>query len=228
MDTTTTQALEKLIETYGPDAVRNAAQALFGQYAAQAIHTVELSPAVEAGVRFLGESLVAAAKTIERANYKPQGLPAEYLQVLSVESLEHTLTQIDAVAAEVLEKGKARQEAYGDRKEKVRLATTLETEIKLVEAEAVMNMETVGRDTFVMVGDRRVNLGNETARDAYRRTYSKAQRERKAAVDADINALEIDYRKADDAYAAAVEMSKLIGAKAHVQASLLTFLSTRQ
>lgn len=225
MDNKTKEAVQQLNTTYGPDAVREAAGELLA--AKFAAHTVELAPTAEEALGKLGDRLLEAAKTFERANYKPQGMPVEYLAVLSPESLLHTIDQINAVAGEVLAKGAARQSVYADRRDLVKRSAELETEIKLVEADSFMEIQGVGKDQFVEIGGKKTPLTNDTARDAYRRMTSRKQREEKAKIDGNINALEIDYRKANDDYEAAVEMSKLITAKAHVQASLLTFLSTR-
>lgn len=216
MDQTTKEKVQELITVFGVDKVRAAVNDLLESRYGIVEVVVHAKEAVAA--------LTPLVERLERATYKPKGVPAEFFPVIQPDALRKTLEQIDAVAGEVIATGKARENAYGNKAELVRATTNLETAIKLAEAEAFMQVS----GNKVTVNGIEIALSNDTNRDAYRRQASKAERQQMAQHSGDIAALDVDYRKADDAFKAAVAAQELVSAKAHVQAALLNFLATRQ
>jgi hypothetical protein len=230
VDQTAKDQVQNLITVYGADKVRAAAAELI----AAKFGAVEINvnpQGIEELRKIVGtfdNCMNNVAERIERAMYRPKGIPAEFVPVIQPDALSRTIEQIDAVAAEVVAKGQAREESYQDKAERMKTLTMLETDIKLTEWQAMEQVEGTGKDQYVLVGDKKMFLSNETAREAYQGMASASARRSKANVAAEIAALDVNYRKADDAYKAAVDAQGLVVAKAHVQAALLNFLSTRQ
>lgn len=150
--------------------------------------------------------------------------PADYLKILSPEALVDSINQLNAATQDIIEKGAAKEKAYSNKGELLKQKRQLETRIELEEAEAIMEIRGEARSQYVMIGGEKVALTNDTARDAYRRTASKAARQELADVEADIAKLEVDNFKATDAWYTAKEASDKVQAKAQLQAVLLNFL----
>ncbi|AQY38442.1 hypothetical protein B4918_10740 [Bacillus thuringiensis] len=166
------------------------------------------------------EKLLAAATKI-----LGKKVPTDYVRVLNPLELQASLQQIDAAVQDVLEKGKAREEAYGEKSKLLKQKTKLDTQVKLKEAEAFMAIQHEGKSQYVIIDNQKVILGNDKMRDAYRRQYSKSEREELSTVEAELNAIDIGLSAAKDAWETAKESADLVKAKAYVQANLLKFLA---
>lgn len=148
-----------------------------------------------------------------------------YLAIISPESLKLTLDQLDFVIQDVEAKGKDKEAAYGEKGPLLRKKTQLDTDIKLAEAEAIMNIRGEGRNQFVIIDDHQVALTNDTTRDAYRRNSSRGQRQELASVEAELAQLDISIAQKNDAWYTAKESSESVRAKSNLQAALLNFLA---
>ncbi|MEH7457558.1 hypothetical protein V7183_10075 [Bacillus sp. JJ1127] len=166
------------------------------------------------------EKLLAAAKEI-----LGKKVPSDYVRVLDPLELQASLQQIDAVVQDVIDKGKAREEAYGEKIKLLKQKTKLETQVKLKEAEAFMAIQHEGKSQYVIIDNQKVILGNDKMRDAYRRQYSKVEREELAEIEAELSAIDTGLSAAKDAWETAKESADLVKAKAYVQANLLKFLA---
>jgi hypothetical protein len=140
------------------------------------------------------------------------------------ENLAATLYQLDTGIADILEAGTANEEAYSNKADLQKRARELDTEIQLREANAIMEIQGTGRDAFVMVGDKKVALTNDTSRDAYRHTASQDLRKELGEVEAELVKLDIGLAKSKDAYNSKVEAFQGIRIKANLQANILAFL----
>lgn len=149
----------------------------------------------------------------------------QYLSLVSPESLKLTLDQLDFVINDIETKGKAKEEAYGEKGRLLKRKTQLDTDIKLVEAEAIMNIQGEGRNQFVIIDDHQVALTNDTTRDAYRRKSSKTERLELANVESELAQLDAEIAQKNDAWYTAKETSENVRAKSNLQASLLNFLA---
>lgn len=149
----------------------------------------------------------------------------QYLSIISPESLKLTLDQLDFAIQDVEAKGRDKEDAYGEKGPLLRRKTQLDTDIKLAEAEAIMEIRGEGRSQFVIIDDHQVSLTNDTARDAYRRKASSAQRTDLAAVEAELAQLDISIAQKNDAWYTAKETAETVRAKSNLQAALLNFLS---
>ena len=69
--------------------------------------------------------------------------------------LQASLQQIDAAVQDVLEKGKAREEAYGEKASLIKQKVKLKTAVELKEAEAFMQIQGEGRNQFAYVNDQK-------------------------------------------------------------------------
>jgi hypothetical protein len=151
-------------------------------------------------------------------------VPAEHIQVLSPKRIEDTVAQLDSAVSEVLAAGDALDAAYKNRGELLSRKAQLEGEIKLEEAQAIMEIRGEARSQYIMVGDEKVLLTNDTARDAYRRMASKTQREELAGVEAQLAKLDAEIEQAKEKRNTVKEANDSIRAKGHVQAALLNYL----
>jgi len=168
------------------------------------------------------EKVKAAAEAILGKVNKP--IPAEHIPILSPQRIEDTIAQLDSAVSEVLAAGENLDAAYQNRAELLKKRTQLETEIKLVEADAIMQIRGEARSQYVMLGNEKVALTNDTTRDAYRRMASKTQREELAVIEAEIAAIEAKIEQAKEKRNTVKEANDSIRAKANVQAALLNYL----
>lgn len=138
-------------------------------------------------------------------------IPAKYADILSVESLTHTMDMLEVGANEIM---LVRNE--GDEKPALlKRRRELETEIKLAEASAIMEDPSF------------VTLKNETQRDAFRRVKTTKQRTELAGVEGQLEAIDakIQQERTDrEALKLATESAQK---KATLQAALLEFLGGR-
>jgi hypothetical protein len=133
------------------------------------------------------ERVKAAIEEILGKISKP--IPVDHVPVISPDKLSDTIAQLDAAASDVLEAGRANEAAYKDKAELLKRKTQLETEIQLVEAEAVMQIKGEARNQYVEIGGVKTALTNDQARDAYRRMSSRPAREELAKIEAQIPAI---------------------------------------
>jgi hypothetical protein len=154
-------------------------------------------------------------------------IPTEYIPIISSRVLETTLIELNAGMEDILKAGQAKEAVYANKRELVKQKVQLDTEIKLVESDAIMEIRGEARSQYVMVGNEKVILGNDTARDAYRRMAAKDLRREMARIDGEIAAIDIDLAKASDCWYCSKDANDNIRAKANVQASLLNFLSNK-
>ena len=157
-------------------------------------------------------------------------VPAINTPLVTEEQILNTISQLDIAVSDMLKAGKKQEETYQNKAELVRAARKLETSIKLVEAEAVMEIVGTGKDAYGMVKapDGRLvkmPLTNDTQRDAYRRIYSAEDRKELAKVEADLRAIEVAQVKAKEDYDAKKEAVACIRAKAALQAAALNYLA---
>ncbi len=197
----------------------------FDQYVVQILRRFHQMTELNNQIRSLQEEhgkekLLAAA--IEILGKK---VPTDYVRVLDPFELQASLQQIDAAVQDVLEKGKAREEAYGEKIKLLKQKTKLDTQVKLKEAEAFMAIQHEAKSQYVIIDNQKVILGNDKMRDAYRRQYSKVEREELSGIEAELNAIDIGLSAAKDAWETAKESADLVKAKAYVQANLLKFLA---
>lgn len=149
----------------------------------------------------------------------------DFTKILSDEELQATALQLDATVTELMEIGKEREGIYGDRAALMKRARELQTEIQLAESDAIMQIQGTGKDAFGIVDGRPVYLTNDTARDAYRRNASKAQRIELAEVEGKLAEIESRIMKINDTFNAKIEARRSIQAKANLQAAYLQYLS---
>lgn len=183
---------------------------------------------VEDGLKGLiadhGEENVREAAT-RLLGLASKSLPAEHTPVLSPEKIQDTLLQLDSAVSDVLKAGEELDEAYGERAELGKRRVQLETDVKLTEAEAIMLIEGEARSQYVVVGDKKVALNNDTARDAYRRMAAKPQREELAKINAELHSIEVNIEQAKEKRNTAKEANDSVRARANIQAALLNFLA---
>ncbi|WP_371366254.1 hypothetical protein SRRS_06950 [Sporomusa rhizae] len=157
-----------------------------------------------------------------------KAIPAEYIPIINPDKLAFTLNQLDVALENVVKTGETRESAYQNKAELVRQKTQCETDIKLAEADAFMNTQGEGKEQHGLVDGKKIMLNNDANRDAYRRSYSAKERRELGNVNAQLNSLDVDYYRANDAWAAAVEASNIIKSKAGLQAALLNFLAGKE
>lgn len=157
-----------------------------------------------------------------------KAIPAEYIPIINPDKIESTMNQLDVILENVVKTGEIREAAYANKAGLIKQKTQCEVNIKLAEADAFMNTEGEGKEQHGVIGDRKILLNNDANRDAYRRSASAAERRELAGVMADLNSLDVEYAKANDTWAAAVESSHIVRAKAVLQAALLHFLAGRE
>jgi len=149
--------------------------------------------------------------------------------LVSDETLQATLYQLDTSVSDILAAGDANEAAYQEKAELMKKARQLETEIQLIESEAIMNIQGTGKDAFGILTDgegnqKKVYLNNDTQRDAYRRHFSQVARKELAEVEAEVRRIDINLARAKDAYNAKQEAINCIRVKATLQANVLAFL----
>ena len=160
------------------------------------------------------------------SDVKNTHIPATASPLVSEENLFATMQQLDAAIADILEAGAAKEATYQDKAALMRRIRELDTEIQLVEAGAVMNVEGVGKEAFgILPSGKRVSLTNDAARDAFRRSFSADLRTEQTQAQSRVNQLDVDLAKANDGYTAKQEAFSGIRAKANLQAAILTYLT---
>lgn len=151
-------------------------------------------------------------------------IPAEHFRVVGAQILADTVAQLDASVDDILNKGDAREAAYGNKGELLKERYTLENKIKLEESDAIMNgLKADGKS--VEWNSVTYPFSNDMARDAFRRTVSSESRKRLAEVEGELAALEVTASMARDGWEKAVQASESVRAKAFVQARLLQYLA---
>lgn len=183
----------------------------------------ELKKQVDEIIAKHGEEAVVKAVQV-LTNKALKSIPADHMDILGVDKLHATINQLDSATAEILTAGQANELAYGNKSDLIKQSRQLETEIKLAESEAIMQIEGSGKDAYVVIAGRKTALTNDQSRDAYRRMASKTQREELAQVEGAMAKIDVEIAKAKEKYFATQESSQNIRAKAHVQAALLNFL----
>ena len=154
-------------------------------------------------------------------------IPAEYIPIISTTVLENTLLELNAGMDDIFTAGKAKEAVYANKRELIKQKIQLDTEIKLAESDAIMQIRGEARSQYVMVGGEKVILSNDQARDAYRRMAAKDLRVEMARVEGELAAIDVDLAKANDCWYCSKDANDNIRAKASVQASLLNFLSNK-
>lgn len=149
----------------------------------------------------------------------------DFIEVLSNEELKATQLQLDTAVSELIEIGTQRESVYGDKAVLVKRARELQTEIQLAESDAIMNVQGSGKDAYGIIGNRKIFLTNDTARDAYRREASRKEREELAQVEGKLDKINTELFKITDSFNAKAEALRGIQAKARLQAALLESLA---
>ena len=150
----------------------------------------------------------------------------EFTDLLTKDALQTTMLQLDAAVNDIIAVGKERETVYGNRAELMKLARQLQTEIELVESEAIMNIKGSGKDATATLPDgRTVYLTNDTARDAYRKNASAYQRKQLATTEAELEKIGADLFRLGDKYNESAAVSHSLQAKARLQAAMLEYLS---
>lgn len=149
----------------------------------------------------------------------------DFIEVLSNEELKATQLQLDTAVSELIEIGTQRESVYGDKAVLAKRARELQTEIQLAESDAIMNVQGSGKDAYGIIGNRKIFLTNDTARDAYRREASRKEREELAQVEGQLDKINIELFKITDSFNVKAEALRGIQAKARLQAALLESLA---
>ncbi|TVX92256.1 hypothetical protein [Paenibacillus agilis] len=170
------------------------------------------------------EAMKAAAEAMLGRLQATRQLPAEFHKMLSPQSLDQTAYSLDASIDDILAKGLAREAAYGNKGDLLKEKSKLETEIKIVEAQAIMDGLSPDGKTITWKGVK-YPFSNDLTRDAFRYNVSQEQRSRLAEVEGELRALEIEALKARDGWETVVQASETARSKAHVQAELLNWLA---
>lgn len=168
------------------------------------------------------DSIVKAVQILTKKAARP--IPTEYIPVLDPLAVQRTLEQLDASSNEVLNAIKGSEEEFEKRKELLQERETLLTEIELVESEAIMALRGEPKSQYVMIGEEKVSLTNDTARDAYRKTSSKEERKRLAQVNTELVAIDANASRIKDYWNDRKAVYDNIRRKSELQASLLNFL----
>lgn len=148
-------------------------------------------------------------------------------RVLDPAEIQATIKQLDAGCSDVIHAGDEKEKLYQEKAELVKRKTQLETDIKLVEAQAIMDIRgDSSRNQYIINDDgEKVAMTNDTMRDAYRRNKSKDQRAELAEVEAKIAKIDQQLADAVDKKDTVKEVNENIRAKAALQAALLEYLS---
>lgn len=169
-------------------------------------------------------TVAAAAKVLQAVSYQP---PADVVGIIGPNMLTETADRLDQAVVDIVERGQAKEEAYGDKRGLLLEVFKLREDVKLTEAQAFMEVEGEGRNQYAVLDGKQVPLNNDVQRDAYRRAVSKDVRTRLAKAEGELNALEIDIAEATDSWYTAKEVADLTKNRANLQAALLHFLSLR-
>lgn len=166
----------------------------------------------------------------ETAEKATQHIPAINTPVVTDAQLINTIAQLDVAVTDILEAGKRNEETYQSKADLVKQARQLETEIQLIEAEAVNTICGTGKDAYGIIYNEdgtsvKVSVTNDTQRDAFRRHFSADERRELARVESEIRAIEVAQFKAREDYDAKKEALNCIRAKAQLQAAALTYLA---
>lgn len=151
-------------------------------------------------------------------------IPKTSTPLVDEDKLQATIYQLDTAVADILAAGNVVEETYQNKAELLKRARQLDTEIQLVEAAAVMEIQGTGKDAFVMHEGKKVAITNDTSRDAFRRTASNDLRKQRSEIEAEITKLDIEQARARDAYNAKLEAFQGIRVKANLQANILASL----
>jgi hypothetical protein len=161
-------------------------------------------------------------------NTSMRSIPAEHFTVLSPQAIEDTVKQLFYIDQEIQNAADHRETVDNNKAELVQQKTQLETAVKLTEAEAFMHVYGEGKEQYGLIGDKKIVLNNDTNRDAYRRSYSAAERKELAEICGEINAIDVDLDRANDMLRAVLERSHIVAARAGLQAALLNYLARRE
>lgn len=170
-----------------------------------------------------GEDTVIKAITV-LSNKAARPIPTEFIPILDPLKIQETISQLDASSSEVLNAIKGSEGEFEIRKGLLKEKELLATEIELVEAEALMQLRGEAKSQFVMIGDEKVAITNDQARDAYRKTSSKAERKKLSEVSAELAAIDAQAAREKDYWNDRKAVYDNIRTKGKLQASLLDFL----
>lgn len=154
----------------------------------------------------------------------PRQIPAELTKVLAPQVLHDTLYQLDASVDDFIAKGLERETAYQNKGDLIKRKYHLENEIKLIEADALINNVSADGKTGKVNGVE-MKLNNGEQRDAFRRLSSADKRKELAEVEGELAKLDQEAFKAKDAWETVKEAAESVRRKALVQANLLQFLA---
>lgn len=168
------------------------------------------------------DAIVKAVQILTKRAARP--IPAEFIPVLDPLRVQETLSQLDASSSEVLNAIKGSEEEFEKRKQLLSERETVQSEIELAEAEAIMQIRGGKGDQFVLIGEEKVALTNDQARDAYRKTSSKDLRKRLAEINAELVAIDANAQREKDYWNDRKAVYDNIRRKADLQAALLLFL----
>lgn len=183
----------------------------------------DLKAKVDAIVAEHGEDqVIRAIQILTKKAARP--IPSEFIPVLDPLKIQETISQLDASSSEVLNAIKGSEEEFEKRKELLGEKETLQTEIELAEAEALMNLRGEAKSQFVMIGDEKVMITNDQARDAYRKTSSKDLRKKLSEVNAELAKIDAQAAREKDYWNDRKAVYDNIRTKGKLQASLLDFL----
>lgn len=169
------------------------------------------------------EAVLAGAKQL----LDGKRVEPEFLKTVNANNIDTTFQQLDRSLQLVLDRGEEHQDLYKNRGQLLHEKMLLETDVKLTEANAIMKIQGNGKDQYVLDGEIKIPLTNETARDAYRRKSSATARQRLATVEAELAKIESDIWKSKDTWGAVKETLDILRAKANLQTALLYFLSSK-
>jgi len=215
-----TKEIKNLANTYGPDLVMVAVQAVLGQpERGCTIEAAELKP--------LEMVITVSPELAELQKRRPLEIPAEWVHLVNPDQLFDTLNQLNGTGQALTEAGNAKARATNGKGDLLKKQQTTKTAIKLTEAEAIMQIQGTGKDAYVMVGDARQPVGTEQMKDAYRRSMSKWRREELADIDGDLMKLEADAISKTDDWNTAKEAAENARARAYLQARILEYMAPR-
>lgn len=136
-----------------------------------------------------------------------------YARNLSPDYVESTLDQLDAGCSESLKAGVSKAEL-------IKQKTTLDTEIKLIEADAFMNADCDGKKVTVLVKGKPMVLETDSMKDQWRRSITANLRRERAKVQGDLDAVTFECERIEKTNAG-------IRAKAELQSSMFRYLAGR-
>lgn len=214
------EQLKELTQIHGPERMLQACKNLIGKQQDQIVtmqfnlhslamlkEVINRADEVLAGnIQDLQELVKEYKKPV--INPFPE-VPAKYETILDPVNILNTVDALEGSVNDIM----ARPDAYGNKGALLKEKARLETEIKVVEATAIMTDPTVQ------------TLKNDTQRDAFRRNASAEQRKALAVVDGDIAALDIEIAKERDARSQLQLATESVQRKALLQAALLNFLA---